>query len=219
MAHADEVVGRLDRRVDVQATVARCLHEGGEARLLEHQAQLEGGGDRIREVLAGLRVEVEPQLIRMIDVAGARRPRVEHDRVHLRHPDRCRGLVDDEHRMLAAAREGDLGVTHPLRHALGRVLREVLLPADAVGIPLQGDRAIAVRRDERIADRDQVLRVVEFRDAELGPEHARRAGDPHLADAVRTGDLECRRLRCHASTLPGAFGVIPDKLGRQDGPE
>src|SRR3712207_6944931 len=52
------------------------------------------------------------------DVRRPARPRVEHDGVHLHHPHERGGMVDDEHRMLARAGEGDRHLADEIRLAL-----------------------------------------------------------------------------------------------------
>src|SRR5664279_4843581 len=59
------------------------------------------GNHRVTEVRPGLWIEVEPQLVRVINVVVADGPRVERDRVHLGRP------RDDR----------DLGRTHLVRGA------------------------------------------------------------------------------------------------------
>ena len=50
-----------------------------------------GDAHRVGEVRARLRVEVQPQLVWMVDVVAANRPRMKRDRAHLRGP------ADDGH--------------------------------------------------------------------------------------------------------------------------
>jgi hypothetical protein len=121
-----------------------------------------------------LRIEVDAQLVGVVGVAGARRPRMEHDGVHLRGPHRCGGLIEHELRMPPAARVGDRDRPHPLGSALRRVLREELLAVDALGEPLERHGTIAVRLDERVAHRHEVFGELELGDTGLGPEHPRR---------------------------------------------
>ena len=94
MPHVEELVLGLDGREHVDAAVARGLHERREADLAEQLPQLQRDGHRLGEARAGLRVEVDAQLVGVVGVPGARRPRVEDDRVHLRGPDRPGRLVD-----------------------------------------------------------------------------------------------------------------------------
>lgn len=99
MAHIQELVCRFDRCEHVQPAVSRGLDECGEACFCEHLPQLECGGNCVVEIDAGLRVEVDAQLIGVVGVLGARRPRVEYHGVHLNGPHGGSHLVDDELRM------------------------------------------------------------------------------------------------------------------------
>src|SRR6185437_9551661 len=65
--------------VDVQTSTAGGLRPAGEAQLLQDRAQLAGRLGGGGEVGAGLRVEVDPQLVGAVRVGAADRPRVEHD--------------------------------------------------------------------------------------------------------------------------------------------
>src|SRR5690606_16373079 len=85
-AQVDEVPARLDPHVDVDAAAAGGLRIAGVAELLEQLAGDGGDPYRVGEVGAGLRVEVEPQLVGVVDVGGAHRPRMEGDRPHLGGP-------------------------------------------------------------------------------------------------------------------------------------
>ena len=60
--------------------------EAHAAKLLEQRLGRCGHPGRVRVVGAGLRVEIEAQLVRVIDVRAAHRPWVEGDRAHLRRP-------------------------------------------------------------------------------------------------------------------------------------
>ena len=68
------------------ATAARRLREARVAEVVEQHARLGGDAHGVGEVRAGLGVEVDAQLVGVIDVVVAHRPRVERDRAHLRRP-------------------------------------------------------------------------------------------------------------------------------------
>src|SRR5690554_2028983 len=88
-----------------------------------------------------------------------------------------------------------------LRCAAWRILGEEHLTIDAFRKPLQRDRAVAVRGDERLADIDDVPGEIELGDARLGPEHAGRAGNPNLSHAVQSVYLEHLRFAGHTETV------------------
>ena len=96
----------LDPDVDVDAAAARGLREAGVAELVQQLARLAGDPHGVGEVGARLRVEVDAQLVGMVDVLAANRPRMERDRAHLRRP----------------ADDGDLGGADLVGVAPGREL-------------------------------------------------------------------------------------------------
>src|ERR687891_113150 len=64
----------------------RGLREAGVAELVQEHARLGGDAHGVVEVRARLRVQVEAQLVRMVDVVAANRPRMKRDRAHLGRP-------------------------------------------------------------------------------------------------------------------------------------
>ena len=192
VTHVEELVGRRDPRVDVHAAVAGRLGPRGQPDLGHDLAQREGGLDRVLEAPARLRVEVDAQLVRLVDVGRADRPRVEGDGVHLRGPHGIGDLVDDELRVLAARRIGAHDRARALGHALGRVLGEELLALDALREALERHRPVAERAQHRVGDGDEVVRHVELRHRlAVGhpgcrPQHPVGARDAHLPHP-RTG--------------------------------
>ena len=86
MADVGERPLRLDPHVDVDAAPAGGLREAGISELVQQLTGLGRHPDRVREVRAGLGVEVEPQLVGVVHVCPSHRPRVEGDRAHLRRP-------------------------------------------------------------------------------------------------------------------------------------
>ena len=66
------------------------------AELVQQRARLAGDAHGVGEVGARLGVEVDAQLVGMVDVVVAHRPRMERDRAHLRRPadDRDLGRAD-----------------------------------------------------------------------------------------------------------------------------
>ena len=83
-----------------------------------------GDAHGVGEVGAGLRVEVDAQLIRMVDVLAADRPGVKGDRPHLRRPRDDRHLGRADLVGVAARRELDPRRLHVVRRALGNALLE-----------------------------------------------------------------------------------------------
>ncbi len=82
---------RLDPNVDVYAPASRRLGESDVAELVQEHPRGAGDAHGVRVVRARLRVEVETQLVRMVDVLAPNRPWMERDRSHLGAP------ADDRH--------------------------------------------------------------------------------------------------------------------------
>ena len=78
---------RLDAAEDVDAAVPRGLRPADVADLVEHLAHERRDALPVLERRARLRVDVDPQLVRMLRVLPARRPRVEVDDREVRRPD------------------------------------------------------------------------------------------------------------------------------------
>src|SRR6186997_1408264 len=80
----------------MDTAVARGLRESAVAELLEEETRLPGHPRRIGEAGAGLRVEVDTELVRVVGVVASNRPWVEDDRADLRRPgdDRRFGRAD-----------------------------------------------------------------------------------------------------------------------------
>jgi hypothetical protein len=139
------------------------------------------GGDslRILERRAGLRVDVDPQLVRVVDMRAARRPRVKVDRREIRSPCDVRDLGHAELVRVAPGREGHAGRLDPL----GPLLRHALLvdrfPLGAVRVTLQLRGPLVQRADDPLAHGEVVLDMVELGRLQLPVE-----------DLVRVRDLD-----------------------------
>ena len=119
MADVGERPARLDPDVDVDPAAAGGLREADVAELAEQHARLGGDAHGVGEVRARLRVEVEAQLVGMVDVVAADRPRVERDRAHLRGPADDRELGRADLVGVAARRELDPRGLHVVRRPRG----------------------------------------------------------------------------------------------------
>ncbi len=155
-----------------------------------------GRAHRVVEVGAGLRVEVDAQLVGMVDVVAAHRPRVEGDRPHLRGPADDGDLGRADLVGVAAGRELDPRRLEVVRRALRHALLEERVAAAPVA---RGDDhagvhalrpALERRRPPRERAHDPVRdREVVADDIELG--HGRRAlgGREDHAVGARHADL------------------------------
>ena len=104
----DELPARLDPHVDVHAAVA-ARSSGSRRRPSSSSSSRATPATRTASanVGAGLRVEVDAQLVGVVDVGAAHRPGVEGQRAHLRAPHRHRDLGRADLVGGAAGREGD----------------------------------------------------------------------------------------------------------------
>ena len=203
--HVDEVPARLDPHVDVHAAVAAGLRVARQTVLLQQLPGDAGHADGVGERGAGLGVEVDAQLVGVVVVAAASRPRVEGDRAHLGAPP-DRGQVGDAHLVgCPSAGEGHTRRLDVLRGALGNPLaveRVALVAAtrregDALVHPgrpaLQSSGPVAEGAHDAGADGGVVLHHLELghlgRGLGRGVDHAVRTGHP---DRLSVGfDLGC----------------------------
>ena len=130
------------------------------------------------------RVEVDPPLVRLLDVGPARVPRVELDRRHLHRPDDAAELG---HAQLVGVpvvpREGDAHRLHPVGRAPRDPLLVDLLAVDAAREAVQHARPLAQRADDPVADAHVVAGEIELRLAargEVDPVGTRDADRPAL---------------------------------------
>jgi hypothetical protein len=184
----------------VDATVARRLRPADVADLVEHLTHEPRDALRVRELGSRLRVDVDPQLVRMLDVATARRPGMEVERREIDRPDHVRELGDAQLVGVAAGREGDARRLDPVRPLLGHALLVDRLALGAVRVPLQLRRPLVEGPDDAVADRHVVLGEVELRLAAGREEDLVGVRD---LDGPRA-DLELDEGRRHPETLDDA---------------
>src|SRR5690606_9407092 len=87
VADVDELPAWLDAHEDVHASVAAGLGEGTDPEALEGLPGKAGNPLDVGEGGAGLRVEVDAQLVGPVDVGSTHRPGVEGERAHVCAPD------------------------------------------------------------------------------------------------------------------------------------
>src|SRR4029079_19054929 len=90
---------------------------------------------------AGDRVEIHPELVRMVEVLGSDRGRVEIDAAEVHHPGEPGRLVEDNLVGGPAGGERQLGRPEPVRGVVGRPFLEERLLPDPDHAPLTGYRA------------------------------------------------------------------------------
>ena len=142
-ARSSEVPLGLDPDVDVDALRARRLRVAAQPVLGEHVAHDQRGAAHRVPADARRRVEVHAQLVGMVEVAAARRPRVEVDHAEVDRPHEVRRVVGDELLGGAAGRERDRRRLQPLRHVLRHALLPDRLLHDPVDEALHHGRALA----------------------------------------------------------------------------
>ena len=221
---------RLDAQVDVDAAVAAGLGKPPKAELDQQFPGDVGDPLRVGEGRAGLRVEVEPQLVRVVDVGTPHRPRVEGQRTHLRGPDQIGRLGRAQLVGRAAAGERDL---HGLDE-VGRTLGQPLL-IEAVGVAvlrpdgqphaltpavrpaLHRRRSLADRPHQRVAHAGEVLAHLQLGDrrSPVGGlvDDPVRAGHPNLA--LAHADLCCRSLGHRPTVVGGSDRGPVDRILRR----
>ena len=171
VAYVRELPARLDPHVDVDAAVAGRLGEAGHPQVAQQLTSDAGHAYDVGEGRAGLRVEVDAQLVGVVDVVAPDRPGVEGQRPHVRAPHRHRDLGRADLLGRAARGEGDLDglevVGSPLGDALlvervgvlvHRAGGELHALPDARRPPLQGRRSVAQRAHQPVLDAREVLR-------------------------------------------------------------
>ena len=152
----------------------------------------------VGEVGARLRVEIDPQLVRVVDVGAANRPRVKRDRAHLRRPADDGDLRRADLIGVPARRELDLDGLDVVRGPPGDALLEEgvaapLVPGgendagmDALRPALERGRPLLERAHDAVLHRQVVVDDVELgdrlgavgrrEDHAVGVGHAQRRG-------------------------------------------
>ena len=138
----------------------------------------------------GLRVDVDPELVRLVDVGSPRRPGVEVDDREVGRPGDLRDLGHAELVGVAAGRERDTRGLDPLGPLLGHTLLVDHLALDAVGEAAQLRRPLVERAHDPVADREVVLDEVALRLLPGRKEHLVRVR--HLDGAAADLELDER---------------------------
>ena len=197
-----ELVLGVDRRVHMESAVAGGFDERGEAGFCQHGTEFLCRRDGVVEVRTRLRIQVDPELVRIIGIVGPRRPGVEHHRIHLCGPYCGRRLVDHQLGMRPRA-----GVRHGygtdiLRGALGRILREEHLAFNVPRVSLEADRTVSVGSDKSLADLNEVVGKVQLGQSHLRPHHPAWTRNPDLAWALGPGTVTVVASLAMATSYP-----------------
>ena len=133
--------------------------------------------ENLRERRARLRIEIDRDLVRRVQIVHRRKPRVHRDRRELRHVEqRLQRSADQPRRHVVVRQRLD---AHARRHRLRRAMLIERRPVDAVRQPLHHQRPVVddrqdERRDPRVEANQVALGLLDLR-----PE-----------DLVEVGDLE-----------------------------
>jgi hypothetical protein len=152
----------------VDAAVARGLRPAGEVELVQDFVHDARDGLGVGERRAGLRVDIDAELVRVIHVRAPRRPGMEVDRAETRGPGHVRDLGHAELVRVPAGRKSDPRDLDPVGPLLGHPLLVDGLALGAAGMALELRRTLVQRAHDSLADGDVVLDVVELRLAALG---------------------------------------------------
>jgi hypothetical protein len=146
----------VERHVDLDALRARRLREALQAQLRERLAQHERHLAALAQAGPGPRIEVERHHARPVDVVHERQRRVQLEVGQVREPDQRREVVADAEVDRLRAQLDRLRA-HPLRAVRGTLLLVEVPALDAVGIALEGERAVAQVRQHRGRDAGVVV--------------------------------------------------------------
>lgn len=189
----------FDRYEDMDAASAGGLGPAAQPMVVEDGPQFMGGTDRVGVVRAGLRVEVDAQLVGVVGVGAPYRPGVEGERAEVGRPQDGREFGGADLVGRPAAGEGDPGGGDPV----GEVLRGPFLveevTVDAVHEALEGGRSVPQGAGDPGAHGEEVLGDVPLRVALLREVHLVRAGQPYRPP-VRIQLHRCSRC-AHGATL------------------
>ena len=205
-AHDRELPLRLDPAGDVDAAVAGGLRPARPPHLAERLPHDRRDALSVRERRPRLRVDVDPELVRLVDVGAPRRPRVEVDDREVRRPRDLRDLGDAELVRVPAGRERHAGRLDPLGPLLRHALLVDHLALDAVREAAQLGRPLVERADDPLADGEVVVDEVALRLLPRRKEHLVRIR--HLHDPAADLELHERGRHCRRP-YRGVLGSSP----------
>ncbi len=205
---------RLDPARHVDAAVAGGLGPSGPPHLVERLPDDGRDALAVLERGPGLGVDVDPELVRLVDVGSTGRPGVEVDDREVGGPGDLRDLGHAELVRVAAGRERDTRGLDPLRPLLGHTLLVDHLALDAVREAAQLRRALVERAHDPVADREVVLDEVALRLLPGRKEHLVRVRHLDGAAADLELDERGRHLREPYPCVPAA--ARRDRAGARD---
>src|SRR4029077_2410330 len=206
-AHLAEAPLRLDSARDMDPAIARRLRPADEAELVERVLDDRRDLLRLRQTGARLGIDVDAQLVRVLDVAAARRPGMEVDRGEIRGPCDLRRRGDAELVRRPPGRERDGRRLDPVGPVLRHALLVDRLSLGSVRVTLELRRALVQHAHDALPDRKVVADEVELRLAAGAEEDL--VGIRHLDGARADFELHERRLRRHLAEYPSLRRTCP----------
>ena len=133
---------RQDRHVDVDAARARGLRIALEPHLVQRRTHRQRYLPHLAELNSWLRVQVDPQLVRMVEVRRPHRMRVQLHAAQVDHPCQRRRVIDHDLIGRPPGRKGKRHRAHILRQIVRRALLVKRLAMRPVHEALQHDRPV-----------------------------------------------------------------------------
>ena len=159
---------RFDGHAHVQTLSARRLHEGSRAWPLRiPRGARERSAMTARKGECRIRIDVEHEQVGMLEVVGARAPRVDLERAELEQAEKSPGVVDHAVRSLALASRESRSSGSLRGMPLPGVLLEKARLADAVRAAHERERAIADVRQHALGDERVIVEELALGDAVL----------------------------------------------------
>ena len=197
---------RLDPGVDVHAAGPGRLGPAGQPEVGQHLAGDQRDVEDLRPLHPGHRVQVDPQLVRVVDVIGPDRVRVQVDAAQVGHPGQPGRVAQHDLVGGPPGRERQLHGLHPVRPRRRRPLLEERLLIGPVDEPLERHRPSA-RAAQRALGHGQVVPD----QVQLGVPGAREIDLLRVADRdLAARDLDDLLGVRHVTTIDGA--LLPASL-------
>ncbi len=153
---------RFDPHVDVHTSGAAGLRPTFETNLFQQRSNLQSNAAYIRPSHPRARIEIDPQLIRVIEVSRPNRVWVELDASEIDDPRESGRIIDNDLFRRPARRKGEQGGAQPRRAVRGRALLIKGLSIRAIHEAFQNDRAIVNSRESSRSHREVVANDLEL---------------------------------------------------------
>jgi hypothetical protein len=153
--HLVEGPSWINPHIDVDPTRPAGLGPATKAHLVQQRLHLERHCAHVRPTDARTRIEIDPQLVRMTEVAGAHRMRMQLDATKIDHPRKPRRIVDNDFFRGASRRKRERYRSQPRGALRWCALLVERLTFGAIDVSLEDKRTIPdsgqrPRRDRQI---------------------------------------------------------------------